>query len=475
MPRTAVALFAFLGVSVTANQSAQVRVSIATGAWVSAGTAVLDVVVDIPPGHFIPAETQGTLRGVALLPARHSATSRSLATFPATGSVRLPGADAPVLAYSGRTTIQLPIEMFPITVAATRLSRFPVTQDVSVEFWYQLCDSRACEPVTSQTVDGKIVSMPRAAIAQSIAFRFGESHVAVVLPERFIPDQPAWEEESVRLGFVMPLRRLPADHSALSQFTGNLANGASWAITSTRGDFVGTVERPTAFNGDCGAPMPLGVVLSVADAGFARERMKFYLAKPGRATQDIARVHPVATNLRLTDADRRALEDVLNKQMRMTLPSALAPDPEISNPTQQPKESPYHTRIRNGEGQLVYHVEAFRVAPDADPRLFVRAYWALHGVARTGLILWIRFDGSRFVVERTDAHVSRYAGLDTFFGSAPAARPDLGGMLLNVIPAEDGWAYILMGDAVYEAAGITVWKYSPFGPVSMGLEYVHGC
>lgn len=474
MRGTGVALMMAVATAVAARQTGAVRVSIAADAFVRGGTAVLNVVVDIPPGHFIPAETRGALRGVALLPVRNTSDSRSLATFPATGSVRLPGAETPVLAYSGKTTIQLPIDLFPFTLAAARVSRFPVTQDVSVKLWYQLCDVRACQPVTSQTADGRIVALPHPPITDSIAFRLDASRVAVLLNQS-VPDQRGLDEESARIKFVMPLRRLPPGHAALSEFTGNLANGASWAVASMRRDFPGTVAQPTAFDGDCGEPMPLGVVLSVVDAGFATERMKYYLARPGNAPQTTAPIHPVVSSLRLTETQQTLLEEVINKQMRMTLPTALAPDPEISNPRAQPKEFPYHARIRTGEGQLVYHLEAFRAAPDDDARLFVRAYWSLHGVARTGMTLWIRFDGTHFVVERTDAQVSRYAGLDTFFGSAPAARPDLVGMLLNVIPSADGWAYIVMGNAYYEGSGITVWKYSPFGPMFTGLEYGHGC
>jgi len=56
-----------------------------------------------------------------------------------------------------------------------------------------------------------------------------------------------------------------------------------------------------------------------------------------------------------------------------------------------------------------------------------------------------------------------------------ASRADYAGMLLNVIAADDGWAYIIMGQRGYEASGVTVFKYSPTGPRDAALAYAFGC
>ena len=36
------------------------------------------------------------------------------------------------------------------------------------------------------------------------------------------------------------------------------------------------------------------------------------------------------------------------------------------------------------------------------------------------------------------------------------------------IPAADGWAYLIIGRRSYEGAGMSVWKYSPAGPLDTG-------
>src|SRR5262249_7709322 len=156
-------------------------------------------------------------------------------------------------------------------------------------------------------------------------------------------------EERPALKFVMPFRTLPPGHSALSQFTGALESGASWTVASSVHDFSATVQSPTAFSGDCGDSGPLGLVLSVSDPRFTSERMKFYLARPASPPQIARRNHSVSSDFRLTDGQRKILEEVIDTQMRMTLPSVLAPRPEISNPKSQPRELPYHRRIREGD------------------------------------------------------------------------------------------------------------------------------
>jgi hypothetical protein len=179
----------------------------------------------------------------------------------------------------------------------------------------------------------------------------------------------------------------------------------------------------------------------------------------------------------LDDAQRLELEDVINKQMRITVPTAFAPNPYNHDPSQQPRETEYDRRVRQGQGKLVYHLEAFKLAPDEDPRLYVRAYWTADSKAQTGLTLWMRFDGHHFEVEQTDAAILWFARYleQKDIATNVASRADYAGMLLNVIAADDGWAYIIMGQQGYESQGEWVLKYSPTGPRDTGIAYRFGC
>jgi len=163
--------------------------------------------------------------------------------------------------------------------------------------------------------------------------------------------------------------------------------------------------------------------------------------------------------------------------MRITVPSIFAPDPYIQNAGAQPRKTEYDRRLLAGQGRLMYHVEAFTLAPDQNPRLYVRAHWKVGATAQTGLTLWLRYNGQHFSVEQTGASVSRLARYLEFrdLGSQLAAQPEYPGMLLNVIPAPDGWAYLIIGRRFYEGAGVSVWKYSPAGPRDTGIAYGYGC
>jgi hypothetical protein len=72
------------------------------------------------------------------------------------------------------------------------------------------------------------------------------------------------------------------------------------------------------------------------------------------------------------------------------------------------------------------------------------------------------------------SHFARYAELKSV-GSDIAARPEYAGMLLNVIPASDGWAYLIMGVRGYESTKVSVMKYSPNGPLDTGIGFAYGC
>ena len=98
-------------------------------------------------------------------------------------------------------------------------------------------------------------------------------------------------------------------------------------------------------------------------------------------------------------------------------------------------------------------------------------------MAQTELTLWTRFGGHHFEVEQTDAAILWFARYleQKDMATNVASRADYAGMLLNVIAADDGWAYIIMGQQGYDSQGVRVFKYSPTGPRDPGIAYSHGC
>jgi hypothetical protein len=194
--------------------------------------------------------------------------------------------------------------------------------------------------------------------------------------------------------FIAELKVVPETQSARSAFVGDLAIAAHWTISSNGAGFEAVAEQPAIVSWVCGGnEAPLVIIARVGNRQFASNQAKYFLASgSGRGTNQ----QSLSVDLSLDDAQRRELEDVINKQMRITVPTTFAPDPIIQGPSQQPQETEYDRRVRLGQARLIYHLEAFKLAPDEDPRLYVRAYWTADSKAQTGLTLWDAFRRAPF-------------------------------------------------------------------------------
>jgi hypothetical protein len=452
----------------TAQDSApMVRLTIEPAELTRGRTSIVTVRVEIPEGMFIPAETRGTLKGSWLQPVDSGFPSRELPTYPAPTLVALAGTNAPMLAYSGIMRIHLPVFAAP----GMRGRR-----NFGVRFAHQLCDSVTCTSVNMAAANTMVEVGEPSPSAGALAFRVDASRVAILLDRR---SRQRDEELPFALPvarFAMPIVKVPKGHPALLDFNrGEPGIALSWSIVSSQRRFRVEATEPAVLQSGCEETMPMALLARIGDASFAADRAKYFLAWPDDPTS--ANVAAPSPNGPLTDSQRRTLEGLLDQQMRITLPSVLAPDSQILSAGAQPKETEYDRRIARGEGRLSYHLESLQLAPYHLTRFYVRAYWAIGRRAQTGLTLWIRFDGQQFTVEQTDASVSRFAryaeakvmGLDV------AARPNYAGTLLNVIPASDGWSYLIMGSARYESFGVSLYKYSALGPQVTSLAYGHGC
>lgn len=442
-------------------QAADLDIRIVSTTLERGRTSTIVVELTIPETWFVPAETRGLLGGAWVRPATSGLLDRDLAMFPVPAETRLPGTDGPLLAYSGTVSVRVPVAVAPGLSGPT---------NVEVHVGYQLCDTTRCLPFRLGTAEREMTIRDPVTAPGSLAFRVDESTVAILVDRSHPVDRSlsfAWRMP----GFVQPLEELPEGHPARAGFRDDGAVGSRWQLLSSHARFDVTGSRPAAMHGGCG-DMSLALMGEPRSTAFADEPAKFFLALPaGLPVSDPPR--RIARSPRLTADQRRELEALIDGQMRITLPGLFAPDPLGHD--RPAVETGYERRVREGEGRLAYHLEAWSVAPDEHARLYVRAHWALNGLARIGLTLWIRFDGRSFVVEQSSAAVSRMARyMRRIFGNT-AERPEFAGMLLNVIPQPDGWAYVIMGRSGYESSSVTVRKYSPNGPMDTGIVYAHGC
>jgi hypothetical protein len=172
----------------------------------------------------------------------------------------------------------------------------------------------------------------------------------------------------------------------------------------------------------------------------------------------------------LSAVQRAAIERLLDRHMRAILPWFFAPDPRGVVLRREGSLASLPEKVRTPP---VYDAERFMIAPDGVPRVHVRVHWT--GPPPVGLSLWLRVNGNDFVVESADASVTRFALMSETRDLDLSNDPEYGGVVVNVAPSADGWAYLLVGSRGYESRGVALMKYSPFGPQDTGRGIGYGC
>jgi hypothetical protein len=366
-----------------------------------------------------------------------------------------------VSARAYRDTVSIPV---PVEVPPGGNGK----QVLSIEVGFQLCDLQACRSFSTAEARTDVMIVEPDVPKEYIAYTLDPTHVAIL-----VDHEVAEPEDAKSLGrpiatFGAELAGIPND---LAGIPATQAKGSAWMIQSDGRRFEAVVERFGAAGSDA-QHAQLALVARVVTPTFQNEGARYFLASSRELGQTLDDSPSITRPDELTNAQRQSLENLIDSQMRITLPSVFAPG------YLQARPSTYDERVLAGKAKLVYHLEAFKLAADADTRLFVRAYWVVGPQAQTGLTLWIRIQGGGFVVERTDASLTRFARLDIIERDrgldAAADTAGFAGFLLNVIQASDGFAYVIMKHRGYESLGIRVLKYSADGPLETGIGYAEG-
>jgi len=445
----------------SAQNAAPVAMRIEPVALIRDRTVMVPVTVTIPEGRFVPAETRAGATGMWLKPEDGWYDTLEYPTFPAPETARLPGSGAAVLAYRRTISIRLPVRVGRGVHSALNLN---------LGLGYHLCDSKSCGP--EQIVEAQIRPLMREpdTTEGAFAFRVDPSHVAILLAHE-APTDRALKYRPLPALFPR-IAELPPAHPARAAMPADDAS-ARWDVASDGARWTATPERPVAFGVACEDTMPLGWTARVPDSSFAHDASNYFLARKLTGTAP-ASAASVAVSLNLTTSQRRDLDTVIDHQVRVTLPSVFAPKVGEFG-LQAPAVTGEDREVMAGRARLVTHIETYRLAPDGDARFYVRAHWTVAGQSHVGMTLWIRFDGRRFTVERTDANVTLQAHHGEEGIGNLAASPLATGALLNVIAASDGWAYLIENFGGYESDAIVLRRYTADGPVETGVFWATGC
>ena len=301
------------------------------------------------------------------------------------------------------------------------------------------------------------------------------------IPQRALEAMPVLAQTRTRT--PGRLWDLPADR--VKDIVGNAARlGDRWLLDAgRRGRFHFTVDQFVIGYKDCGEAW--GVLATVAPdeaARFERVTEKYYVARLERAGEPAApatTLRPIA--FQLDDARRAELAALLEQERLRTWPD-LRPDVENSYSQSEKRGLKWPARWRSldarlarGEGALTFDVQPFRLTPDGEPRLFVRARWSAAGYVAYVLSAWMRVS-TTLVAEDTNPWFSRAMRMGEF-QQWPVSDRSLG-LVLNVHDIDgDGGAEILFALEGYENLSVELVGYPHMtGPRKTTLvTYSDGC
>jgi hypothetical protein len=315
--------------------------------------------------------------------------------------------------------------------------------------------------------------------ARRIVVLFGGGQLWI--PQRALEAMPVVAQTRTRT--PGRLWALPPDR--VKEIAGDAARpGDRWIVDAgRRGRFHVTVDQLVIGYKDCGEAW--GVLATVAPdeaARFETVTEKYYVARLEREEEPAAvrtSLGPIA--FQLDDARRTELAALL-EQERVRTWADVKPDAEDSYSRAEKRGLKWPARWRSldarlarGEGALTFDVQAFRLTPDGDPRLFVRARWSAAGYVAYALSAWVRMSNT-LVAEDTNPWFSRAMRMGEF-QQWPVTDRSLG-LVLNVHDLDgDGRAEILFTTEGYENLSVDLLGYPQMtGPRKVTLvNYSDGC
>jgi hypothetical protein len=314
--------------------------------------------------------------------------------------------------------------------------------------------------------------------------------------------QELWEPDSHALHFFPEIvqKTQPGE-----QWTLNVSPDSTTPVVIER-----TVIAPT------GCSLALGFLASVPtdqQAAFAASPEQYFAV---RRTQVESAETPVNSHIaelpawKPSPAMKKQIEQQLAERMKQELAKLDARlVTNAASPGAVAGESPGHARPRlkewihadrgltRGEGSLDYDIRAFRLTPDADPRLFVRARWKLVNAPVFLMTAWlkqessteesksvpltttsVKSDSPKSGLPRTEATVMLSS--DSSWSTAlreGEATGTLGDSLdfqtiLNEFDADhDGWAELLIHSDQGVSSTITLYLYTDLGLVPMKTPF----
>ncbi len=289
--------------------------------------------------------------------------------------------------------------------------------------------------------------------------------------------QELWEPDSQQLHFFPEIvqKTQPGE-----QWTLNVSPDSTVPVIIER-----TVVAPT------GCSLALGFLASVPldqQAAFAAWSQEYFAVRrtPVESTETPVSSHIAElSGWKPSPASRKEIEQQLTERMKQEVAKidarflanaastgASAGESPVGHARPCLKEWIHADRgLIRGEGTLDYDVQAFRITPDAAPRLFVRARWKLANAPAFLMTAW-------FKEESSSEESSKMASLKTtsFQSESPTSTTPGDSFdfqtILNEFDADrDGWAELLIHSDEGASTAITLYLYTDLGLVPMKTPF----
>jgi len=248
------------------------------------------------------------------------------------------------------------------------------------------------------------------------------------------------------------------------------------------------IKQPVVLEEGCAARVGfLAEVSPPNQAEFAASKVQYFLIHKTLIGAPAARDQKPVLIGRLTDWKptpelRTQIEQLLQARLKDEAPKVHAQavseydrtvngDPAWKPWAEQWKA--FDEKLARGEGKLDYDLQAFQLAPDGVPRLFVRAKWMLDQKPAFLMRAWLRAEPT-LVVESLDSRESQTMRL-TIFSDAGLDLAALG-TILNVFDRKhSGHGELLIYDPGYESFDLHLFRYTGTGPVPTDISLSGGC
>lgn len=281
---------------------------------------------------------------------------------------------------------------------------------------------------------------------------------ALYVPQRELETLPVRAVTRTRA----PGRLFDVPPGRVTDIIGDKAHiGDRWVLDAGRkGRFHFTVEQFVLGYKDCGEAWGvLARVTTDEGARFEAVAEKYYIARLERgddAGPAATRVGPIVFSL---DVKRRdELSVLLERERQRTWPALRSTSQqdyarqEASGRKWPARWRQLDARLDRGEARLTFDVQAFRLTPDGDPRLFVRARWTAGGALVYVMSAWVRVT-SVMTLEQSDVTAAGSLRMSEFQYSD--FDDEYLGLVLNVVDTDgDGYAELLMLRAGYESRNV---------------------